>query len=201
MTEVTLPSGLILHTFGPHEVGRKYHVEAPTPKHVENSPQGCHYAKHHGFRTIDLDMLPDADLVTLVRRSAPLSPAQIAGHLHNTHWDDPFRHDGFRDPKGILHRGDVMHDMHQHEVDRLVAGHRWTTLYHIPRMEAQLSLCHQLGIQALMEPKHSAVWMREEVWAYLANYCAALGVRAAVYSLQHECLPIARHAGFHAWPI
>lgn len=191
---------MALQTFDRHEVGSKYHVEAPTPKHVENSIRGSTWAKRHGFRTTDLDMLPDAVLTQAVHLGKPITPAVCKGHVRNTHWPECIRHDGFRDPKGILHRDDHVQQMYPHELDRLVAGHR-PRLYHIPTIEAQIAHCGAIHLQALLEPKHSMVWMRPEVWVYLAAVCDAYNTRTAVYSLMHECLPYARHAGFNAWAI
>lgn len=189
-----------LRTFGPHEVGRKRHVQAPTPKHVENSLRGIRWAARHGYDTIDLDQLPDVVLTERVKDPAPMSFAEIAGHLRGDHWPDPFRHDGFRDPKRILGRGDLIEHMHPHEIDRLVAG-RWPRRYHIPHTESELALCAALDLKALLEPKPSPVWRRIEIWEYLAWVCEEHDTHAAVYSLMHECLPYARQAGFTAWPI
>lgn len=197
---------MALRTFERHEVGHKYHVQAPTMKHVENSPYGCRYAARHGFDTNDLDMLPDVVLVERAKDPLPIAFAEIAGHLRNTHWEDLFRHDGFRDPRGILGRGDLVTQMHPHELDRLVAGH-WPHRFHVPHIEDQLALCAELRthrgrpLQALLEPKRSRVWLRQEVWEYLAWVCEEHDTPAAVYSLMHECLPFARRAGFTAWPI
>lgn len=183
---------MTLHTFKRAQVGKKYHVEWPTLKHVENSVRGVKYAKRHGYKTIDLDMLPDEELVE--------NPKLIAGHIWNTHWPDPFRRDGFRDPKRILGKGDKMHEMNAIEISRLVAGHR-PKLYHIPHIESQLHLCAEIGLQALIEPKRSTVWLRQPVWDYLADVCEKNGTHVAVYSEYHDCLPMARKAGFNAWPI
>lgn len=190
-----------LRTFGPHEVGWKLHVRAPVPKHVENSLHGTRYAARHGYDTTDLDMLPDAVLTERAKDPAPMTFAEIVGHLRNTHWEDPFRHDGFRDPKHILGKGDLVTEMHPYELDRLVAGHWPGRRFHIPRIEDQLALCGELERQALLEPKRSRVWLRQEVWNYLAAMADWHGTRTAVYSLMHECLPYARQAGFRAWPI
>lgn len=181
-----------LHTFERNQVGRKYHVEWPTLKHVENSARGVRYAKKHGYKTIDLDMLPDEELVQDQRK--------VAGHIWNCHWPDPFRRDGFRDPKHILGKGDQMHEMNAAEVGRLRAGHL-PRLYKIPHIESQLLLCAELNLQALIEPKHSPVWLRQNIWNYLASQCITHGTHCSVYSEMHECLPFAREAGFHAWAI
>lgn len=197
-----------VHTFSKSQVGRKYHVQYPTLKHVENSLRGSRYAVRHGYRTTDLDMLPDA---VLYRASAhaTIPRSAIVGHIRNDHWPDPFRHDGFRDPKHILGRGDHMHEMEPFEIDRLRAGHR-PRLYRIPTIEQQFALCptltrnHRYGLQMLLEPKPGAserVWLHPEVWDYLAELAEQHRARVAVYSLFHECLPYARHAGFNAWPI
>ena len=191
---------MALRTFGPHEVGRKYHVEWPTLKHVENSLHGTRWAARHGFDTTDLDMCADGILTERVKNPKPMTFAEIAGHIRNNHWPDPFTHDGFRDPKHELGRGDRITTMRPHEIDRLVAGH-WPRRYHIPHIEAQLALCPRVGIKALPEPKRSPVWLRPEVWEYLAWVCEEHDTHAAVYSLMHECIPFARRAGFTAWPI
>lgn len=187
-------------TFGPHEVGKKYHVEYPTLKHVENSIRGSKHAKRIGCKTTDLDMLPDGVLTTMVERGQPLTPGEIAGHLRNTHWPDPFRRDGFRDPKHILGRGNLITHMTPVQIDRIVAG-RWPRQYHIPHIEAQLAFCATIHLQVLLEPKQSPVWLRQEVWDYLASVAERNHTRTAVYSLMHECLPYAKRAGFNAWPI
>lgn len=197
---------MALNTFERHQVGRKRHVEWPVPKHVENSLRGIRYAARHGYDSIDLDMLPDGILTERVKHPAPMTFADIAGHLRGDHWPDPFRHDGFRDPKGLLGPGDHITTLTPPEIDRLVAGH-WPRRYRIPRVEAELALCARLRthagvpLKALLEPKHSPVWMRPEVWNYLAWVCEEHDTHVAVYSLMHECLPVAREAGFNAWPI
>lgn len=189
-----------LHTFGPHEVGSKYHVEYPVLKHVENSPQGIRHCHRRRIKTNDLDMLPDKVLSDRAHDLTPMTRADIARHLRNDHWPDPFRHDGFRDPKHKLGVGHIIEEMYPHEIDRLVAGH-WPNRFHIPYMEDQLALCAELNVQALVEPKRSHVFKRQEVWDYLASVAAQHGTHMAVYSLMHECLPFARKAGFEAWPI
>jgi hypothetical protein len=193
---------MTLHTFGPGEVGKKFHVEYPTLKHVENSLRGSRRAKRRGYKTNDLDLLPDEVLVQAIKhyRVGSLPEILIAGHIWNTHWPDPFRHDGFRDPKRILGRGDHMHEMHPNEIGRLVAGHR-PVLYKIPTVEQQFKLCAEIHLQALIEPKRSPVWMRPEVWRYLAKQAEHYGTHVGVYSLMHDCLPVARRAGFKAWAI
>lgn len=197
---------MALRTFDRHQVGRKLHVEWPTLKHVENSPRGCRYAARHGYDSIDLDMLPDGILTQRVLEPATLSFAEIEGHLRNTHWPDPFARDGFRDPRGVLGRGNLITHLRPEQIDRLVAGH-FPRRYRIPHIEDQLALCASLTthtghpLKALMEPKRSRVWLRPEVWEYLAWVCEEHDTPAAVYSLMHECLPFARRAGFNAWPI
>ena len=195
-----------VRTFGRHEVGKKFHVEYPVLKHVENSLRGSRWAKSHNYRTTDLDILPDEVLTGFIRTQSKgtLRFDQIAGHIWNGHWPDPFRRDGFKDPKRILGRGDHMDEMVPHEIERIVA-HSWfhglRRTYHIPHVEAQLQLCGSIGLQVLLEPKHSPVYLRQEVWDYLAMTAESHGCRTAVYSLMHECLPFARNAGFAAWPI
>lgn len=197
---------MALRTFDRHEVGHKFHVEHPVPKHVENSPRGCRYAARHGYDSIDLDMLPDGPLAARATDPTPMTFAEIAGHIRNDHWLDPFLHDGFRDPRRILGPGHLITRMTPDQIDRLVAGH-WPLRYRIPHIEDQLALCAQLRthrgvpLKALLEPKKSRAWLRQEVWEYLAWVCEEHDAHAAVYSLFHECLPFARRAGFTAWPI
>lgn len=191
---------MTLQTFQPHEVGRKYHVEAPVKKHVENSLRGSRYAKNHGYKTIDLDFLPDRILFQARWTNAVIPVNLIANHIRNEHWPDPFRLDGFRDPKGVLGEGDQMHEMYPAQLDRIVAGY-WPRRYHIPTIEQQFKLCAEIHLQILMEPKRSPVWLRQEVWNYVAKLAEHYGTHVAVYSLMHECLPYARKAGFNAWAI
>lgn len=193
-----------LHTFDRHDVGSKYHVEYPTLKHVENSLRGSKHAHRTHHKTTDLDMLPDEVLVKAASHAAaigqPIPRSAIAGHILNEHWPEPIRRDGFKDPKGILHRDDKITEMNPDEWGRLVArsgGHR----YHILPIERQLALCPTLPLQVLLEPKHSTVWLHPEVWHYLAEFCIVHHTHVAVYSLMHECLPFARRAGFNAWAI
>jgi hypothetical protein len=193
----------MVDTFGPSEVGHKYHLDYPF-KHQENSLRGTHWSHAHGFKTSDVDMLPDARLVRAVHMGAPLGDNAIRGHLRACHWLEPLRKDEMHDPKGILHRDDKIIEMEPFEIDRLVAHTRFHGVrraFHIPTMEEQIALFGELHYQLLMEPKQSMVWMRPEVWVYLAHLCEDHHTKAAVYSLQHECLPYARHAGFNAWPI
>jgi hypothetical protein len=194
-----------LHTFERDQVGRKRHVEYPTPKHVENSLHGSKWAKSHGYKTNDLDMLCDKVLTQAARRArltkTKIPRSAITGHIPNAHWPDPFKRDGFRDPKRKVGKGDHFDEMVPEEWRRIVAGHRWTRLYHVPPIEAQLRLCADIKLQALLEPKHSPVWLHQEVWDYLAVVAEREGTHVAVYSLMHECLPFARRAGFNAWAI
>lgn len=190
----------MVQTFGPGEVGHKFHVKSPTPKHVENSIRGSKRAKRRGYKTNDLDMLPDVVLRERAQDPTPMTFTEIEGHIRNAHWPDCFRHDGFRDPKGILEKGDLLTEMHPHEIDRLVAGH--FPRYHIPTIEQQLALCGDIHLQALLEPKgKSRVWRRQEVWDYLAHVAEQNSTKTAVYCLNTLCLPYARAAGFAAWKI
>jgi hypothetical protein len=194
-----------LRTFERDHVGRKYHVEYPTPKHVENSPHGTRWGHQHGYKTNDFDILPDEVLTKAVKAGqALLRRDQIAGHIPNEHWPEPIRRDGFHDPKGILHRDDHIQSMVPQEWGRLVA-HTWVhgarRRFQIVPIEEELRICGDIGMQALIEPKHSPVWYRSEVWAYLASIASYYDCRTAVYSLMHDCLPMARRAGFEAWAI
>jgi hypothetical protein len=198
-------------TFERHQVGEKGHVEYPVAKHFENSLRGSRHFKKTGHKTTDLDMLPDLVLVkaaihaiatgTVIPRSA------IAGHIPNEHWPEPLHRDGFHDPKHELGEHAQITKMVPEQWGRLVAHgkrldqqRRWPR-FHILPIERQLELCPKIDLQVLMEPKRSLVWLRQEVWDYLAEVCEQNRTRAAVYSMMHTCLPYARRSGFNAWAI
>lgn len=207
---------MTLRTFKRDQVGRKFHVEYPVMKHVENSLRGTTWAHRHHYRTTDLDLLPDEVLVKAALRAVSagttIPRSAIVGHIPNEHWVRPLRRDGFRDPKGVLHRDDKITAMVPEEWGRLKARSRFHSVqrhtYQILPIERQITLLPTLGehgMQGLLEPKEcgkaSVVWLRHEVWEYLAEIAEAHRAKIAVYSLFHECLPYARDVGFNAWKI
>jgi hypothetical protein len=194
-----------LRTFRRDQVGRKFHVEYPVMKHVENSTQGIKRAKRHHCKTIDLDILPDEDLLQFIELGRPLTIDMVGDHSHFTHWLDPFRRDDFRDPKRILHKGDHMTEMNGHEISRIVAGHR-PNLFHIPTINEGLALCGEVNIQALVEPKRGnvkcdLVFMRDDYWALVAQIAIRHNTRIAAYTLAHKYVPHIRSSGINAWGI
>jgi hypothetical protein len=193
-----------LRTFRRDQVGKKFHVEYPVMKHVENSTQGIKRAKRERCKTIDLDILPDEDLLNFLELGRPLTIEMVGEHSHFEHWLDPFRRDGFRDPKGILHKGDLMTEMNGHEVGRIVAGR--AIRFHIPTINEGLALCNEVNIQALVEPKRGnakcdLVFMRDDYWSLVAQIAIRHNTKIAAYTLAHQYLPHIRSSGINAWGI
>lgn len=145
---------------------RIYHVEAPTPKHVENSLRGIRYAARHGFDAIDLDMLITADDVIV-----------------NTHWDRPMARDGFRDPRHKISRERRVRDLSWEKVSRLVAGH-WPRRYRIQRIERQLRACARHGIVAYLEPKDDPRFELDWPWREIRKAADACGAHVLVRSIR-----------------
>ena len=145
---------------------RIYHVEAPTPKHRENSVRGIRYAKRHGYDGIDLDMLITRDDV-------------IVG----CHWPKPMIHDGFRDPRHRIDRDVPVKYLSWEQVSRLVAG-RWPRRYHISRIERLLRVCADEGIIAVLEPKGDDRFLLDWPWEEIRRVADAVGAHVRVRSLR-----------------
>jgi glycerophosphoryl diester phosphodiesterase len=166
-------------------VGRIYHVEWPTLKHVENSVRGIRHAHRNGFDAIDLDMLITSD-----------------GQILGCHWDRPMRRDGFRDPWRRIDPDKAVRELTWRQVSRLVAGY-FPRRYRINRIERLLAECARLGVIAVLEPKDDPRFRQAAIWEHLAAVAEDLGAIVSVYALPQNAaaLPPARAAGFQAWEI
>jgi hypothetical protein len=149
MTTAQARAGLHLH-----------HVEAPTPKHVENSLRGIRFAAHSPlFNGSDLD-----SLITLADPRCPVCARRTCrGHLLNTHWEHPMLRDGFHDPLGLLDPHTAVRHMTLPEAMRLEA-HTDGHVYRIPTLASSLALCGRLGHIAVVEPKNDERF--EEDWPW-----------------------------------
>lgn len=139
------------------------HVEAPTPKHVENSDRGVLRAAHDPhLNAIDLD-----GLITKADPHCPVCrPGTCRGHLVGTHWPAPILRDGFHDPLGLLGRHTTVANMTLPEVSRLVARTNGLT-YRIHTLAHLVALCGHHGVIAVVEPKPDHRWTLDWPWQQL----------------------------------
>jgi hypothetical protein len=117
----------------PHQQGT-YHVEAPTPKHVENSLRGIEHAFKHHYAKVDIDL-----------------SMSLTGTIYGNHWPHCMEHDGFRDPLRKIPRSKPFNHLRNEEIERLVAG--YVVKYYIQTLDALLKRCAERHIIALLEPK------------------------------------------------
>lgn len=166
-----------------------YHVESPTPKHVENSLRGVNHAFKHHFKKIDIDL-----------------SISLNGTVYGNHWPLCMVHDGFRDPKHKIPRSKPFDHLTDAEIERLVAG--VVVRYHIQRLDALLKRCAERRVIALLEPKGDPRFNHVEVWHEIRKMADKYGTVVQVYALPQnvKALAPARAAfggrpGFKAWQI
>jgi len=184
---------------------RIYHVEHPTPKHVENSHRGIMHAAHDPhLNAIDLD-----GLITKADPRCPLCPpGTCRGHLVGCHWRTPMIHDGFHDPAGLMPRHKQIDDMTVTEALRLEA-HTNGHVYHMSLLPDLVAHCGRVGVIAVVEPKPDPRWLLDWPWQQLEAAAHANGtdLRArALRNLPHPGAGVrrvqaARRNGVPAWVI
>jgi hypothetical protein len=172
----------------PHQHGI-YHVEAPTPKHVENSLRGVEYAFKHHFKKIDIDL-----------------SISYNGTVYGNHWPLPCVHDGFRDPLRKIPHSKQFRFLTDEQIDRLVAG--VAVRYHIIRLESLLKRCAERRVIALLEPKGDNRFNNVAIWREIRKMADKYGTVVQVRALPDasSALMPARAAfhdrpGFKAWQI
>jgi hypothetical protein len=162
-----------------------YHVQHPTPKHVENSDRGIlHTAHDPDLNAVDLD-----GLITKADPRCPVCPAGMCrGHLVGCHWQEPMIRDGFHDPAGRLERHAMVRDMTLEEVCRLEAttdGHT----YRIRPLAHLVALCGHHGVTAVVEPKPDHRWEEEWPWRQLLNAAHVGRTDLRAYALRNLPVP------------
>lgn len=160
---------------------RIFHVQAPTPKHVENSDRGDRLAKRRGYNANDLDMQITSD-----------------NRIVNTHWSRPMVMDGFRDPYGLIQRHKMVRDLPWAKVSRLVAG-RFPRRYRIRSIEQALTHCARLGLIAYLEPKGDPRFAQDWPWAHIRAVADDVGCHVMVRALPQNAAalgPARRVGGF-----
>lgn len=184
------------------------HVQAPTPKHVENSNRGDKRAKRRRKKGNDLDLL-----ITAADPHCPYVDhpehldGKCLGHVVNTHWPHPMLRDGFRDPKRQISPHRPVKKLTLPQVLRLVAGR--LRKYHIRTIEQALTHCAEIGIAAVLEPKGDPRFDQERVWLYIFAVAQQVGATVSIRALPENAsaLEVARRAaartGQHveAWQI
>lgn len=155
-----------------------FHVEHPTPKHVENSVRGIKAAKRRGFAEIDLDLLLTKD-----------------GRIVGCHWPRPMEMDGFTDPYGELGEHRTVASMTFAEVHRLKAKTGFWT-YRIQPIELLINQCAKSGVGPVLEPKDHRFNQRQ-YWNHLAAVADDAGVDLRMYALPKfaDCVRAAKAAG------
>lgn len=154
-----------------------YHVEHPTPKHVENSIRGIKTAARGPWVEIDLDMLITKD-----------------GQIVGCHWDRPMLQDGFYDPERKIHPDARVRDLNYSAVRRLVAPGG----YRIQPIETLLHECAKRGVGAVIEPKNDPRFGLDRYWKHLMAVSEDCGAHVRVYGFNPTHIAAAKRAGFQA---
>lgn len=136
---------------------------APDTYAFENSPQGIQFAAKRGYKSIDLDMQITKD-----------------GHMVATHWSQPMKKDGFRDPLGKLDKDTKVSDMTLAEVMRLRNQDGQSRIYPMSTMIKELK---KNGIAGDLEAKSDPRFATDEVMGSLADLVRKSGIRANLKSI------------------
>lgn len=160
------------------------HVEAPTPKHVENSIGGANLAVERGYPGIDWDWQltkPDPRC-----RHCHAAGVVCVGHRICTHWLRPCLRDGFHDPAHQLGRFARVDRHTLDEVSRLITrdGHR---IHEDTRMFA-VAAARDLKVAA--EVKHPG-YSDVEVMRRFSDAATDAGCNMRVMKLSDGAAPLA----------
>lgn len=183
-----------------HGIG---HVQAPIPKHVENSNRGDRRAKRQGKDGNDLDLQ-----ITKADPNCPLVghpehvDGECLGHILNTHWLQVLLRDRFRDPQKKIGLHARIDHLVLAQALRLVAGRR-PRRYHIRTIEQALTHCARIGLVAVLEPKGDHRFRQDWVWQYIRKVAEQVGCTVSVRALPENAAALApaARAGFKTWEI
>lgn len=186
--------------------GSVYHIRKGEWYHRENSLRGVRAARRAGKRGIDIDL--QMSKPCRVGDPRGCGDPDCIGHPFGTHWGDPLRRDGFRDPLGKIPKTAKIRDLYRWEIRRLIAVDRGR-VYRIQPLENLIRECAKQGIVAVLEPKGDRRFELAAVWQRIAKYADSVGAHLAGYSIRNLGGPNAgvrrvaamRAAGIDAHPI
>jgi hypothetical protein len=165
--------------YHPRRTGRR-----KQPYCYVNSVRGIRRGFRLGYRRVDLDeLITKADPHCKHHREGE----QCRGHVVNTHWEQPLRHE-FRDPLRLLHPSTRVCDMTLDEVLRLEARYLGR-IYHINPVEVVLQECGHLGMQPTVEPKGDPRFELDWPWDHIAAVSDDCGADTHMYVLRDSPVP------------